>query len=100
MVQKPIGLMSQNRVFIWIAFATGAILLIPLISMQFTSEVDWALTDFIVMGLLLFSASSLYVLAARKLPSKRRLFVGVMIAAFFLYVWAELAVGIFTNLGS
>ena len=57
-------------------------------------------SDFIVMGCLLFGMSSLYVLAARKLPRERRLFVGVMFVAAFLYIWAELAVGIFTSLGN
>ena len=99
MGQKPNTSMFNNRVFVWIALATGAVLLIPLIAMQVTSEVDWDTTDFIVMGSLVFGMSSLYVLAARKLPKNRRLFVGAMFVAVFLYAWAELAVGVFTNLG-
>jgi peptidoglycan/LPS O-acetylase OafA/YrhL len=100
MRQKANDLMLQNRVFIWIALATGAILLIPLIAMQFTTEVKWDETDFIVMGSLLFGIASLFVLAARRAPRKRRLLIGGMFGAAFLYVWAELAVGVFTNLGS
>jgi len=98
--QKSSALIFKNSVFKWIALATGAILLIPLIAMQITSEVAWNTTDFIVMGSLLFGMSSLFVLAARKLPSKHRLFAGGMFIAVFLYIWAELAVGVFTNLGS
>ena len=100
MGQKSSSLLFQNRVFIWIALATAAVLLIPLVAMQFTPEVAWEATDFIVMGSLLFGMSSLFVLAARKLPGKRRFFVGAVFVVVFLYVWAELAVGVFTNLGS
>lgn len=92
--------MLQNSVFIWIALATGAVLLIPLIAMQFTTEVKWDATDFMVMGSLLFGIASLFVLAARRAPRKHRLLIGGMFIAAFLYFWAELAIGLFTNLGS
>ena len=100
MSQKASDLMLQNSVFIWIALATGAILLIPFIAMQFTTEVSWDQTDFIVMGSLLFGTSSLFVLVARRAPRKKRMLIGGIFIAAFLYLWAELAVGIFTNLGS
>ena len=92
--------MFRNSVFVWIAIATGAILLIPFIAMQFTTEVKWDETDFIVMAFLMFGFSSLYVLAARRTSRNHRLFIGGIFIAAFLYVWAEVAVGIFTNLGS
>ena len=100
MNQKTSNLISQNSIFIWIAVATAAILLIPLIAMQFTTEVGWDETDFIVMGMLIFGISSLFVLVARKVPRKRRLLVGGIFFMAFLYIWVELAVGVFTNLGS
>ena len=100
MRQKANDLMLQNSVFIWIAVTTGAILLIPLIAMQFTTEVKWDEADFIVMGFLLFATTSLFVLAARRTPRKHRLLIGGMFMAAFLYLWAELGVGVFTNLGS
>ena len=92
--------MLRNSAFVWIAFVTGLILLLPVIAMQFTNEVDWDITDFVVMGLLLFGAGSSFVLVSWKLPRRRRVVIGTMFAAAFLYVWAELAVGIFTTLGS
>ena len=91
---------SRDSIFIWIAVATAAILLIPLIAMQFTTEVSWDEIDFIVMGMLIFGISSLFVLVARKVPRKRRLLVGGIFFLAFLYIWVELAVGVFTNLGS
>ena len=91
-------LMSQKRVSIWIAIATSAILLIPLIAMRFTTEVNWDETDFIIMGSLLFGMAGLFVLVSRRLAAKQRVFVGGLFVLAFLYVWAELAVGVFTNL--
>ena len=90
---------AQNRVFVWIAAATGALLLVPLIAMQFTPEVNWRLGDFLIMGALIFGMASLFVVASRKLPDKRRPLLAGAFLLVFLLVWAELAVGIFTNLG-
>ncbi len=100
MSTKGRDLVTRNSIFIWIALATGLILLIPLIAMQFTSEVNWDETDFIVMGLLIFGAASLFVLIARKVPRKHRAAIGILCVLGFLYIWAELAVGIFTTWGS
>lgn len=60
---KTDSMTMRNSVFVWIALAPGLILLIPLIAMQFTGEVNWHRTDFIVIGLL-FSISSLFVLVS------------------------------------
>lgn len=90
----------RNSIFAWIALATGLVLLIPLAAMQFTPAVNWTRGDFVVMGCLLFGTGSLYVLVARKLPRQRRLIVGAMFGLALLYVWAELATGILTDLGS
>ena len=90
----------KNSVFVWNALATCALLLIPLVAMQFTNEVKWDRIDFVVMGLLIFGTSSIFVLAARKLPPRHWFAAGFFLIFVFLYLWAELAVGIFTNLGS
>ena len=84
-----------------IAFAVALILLVPLIAMQFNDEVNWTLSDFVIMGVLLFGAGLVFDLAMRKVRGRRhRMAVGVLIVVVFLYIWAELAVGIFTNWGS
>lgn len=90
----------QNKVFTWIALGTAAILSIPLIAMQFTSEVNWDLSDFVIMGIVLFGMGFLFVHIARVAPRKYRTLIGIAITLITLYIWAELAVGIFTNLGS
>ncbi len=100
MQTNPKDLLHRNSIFGWIALATGLLLLIPLIAMQFSEEVNWDGTDFLVMGMLLFGMSSLFVLVSRRTPRRNRLVIGFACAVLFLYLWAELAVGIFTNLGS
>lgn len=72
-----------------------ALLAIPLIAMQFTDEVKWSLSDFVIMGLLLFSASSLLVVSLRSTPRiayRAGALIGV--GTTFLMVWVNLAVGI------
>jgi len=69
--------------------------------MQFTSEVDWTLFDFVIAGALLFGTGFMFVLAARKAREiRRRAAIGIVLAAALLWVWAELAMGVFTTLGS
>lgn len=100
MNHKISDLIQHNRIFAWLALATGAILLVPLVAMQFTSDVNWSAKDFLAMGILLFTAGGLFILVSRKVSGKNRLVAGIVILVAFLYIWAELAVGIFTNLGS
>ena len=90
----------RNTAFAWIALATCTALLVPLVAMQFTTAVNWGVADFIVMGALLFGAGSIFILVARKVPRRHWIAVGIVVAVVFLYGWAELAAGIFTNLGS
>ena len=94
------SIIMKNTIFLWLALATGLILSIPAIAMQFTSDVDWGREDFIVMGALLFGASSIFVLVARLIPGKYRALVGVAFLLAVLWLWAELAVGLFTSWGS
>ena len=90
----------RNSVFAWIALGTGLVLLIPAIAMRFTDDVDWDAQDFVVMGLLLLGSASLFVLVTRRAPRQRRIVIGILLAAAVAYTWAELAVGILTNLGT
>ena len=58
---------SRWRTVVW---GTAAfLLLLPLIAMQFTDEMNWDQTDFIVFGAMLFGACGIYELAARMTPN-------------------------------
>jgi len=84
-----------------IALATVLVLLVPLVAMQFSDDVNWDVADFLIIGALLFGAGLSYELITRKVRSRnRRLMVGGGLLLAVLYLWAELAVGIFTHWGS
>lgn len=74
--------------------AAPSLLLIPLIAMHFTAEVNWEVRDFVVAGILLNGTALAYILLARMLP-KYRVISGIFIALLLAMVWIELAVGIF-----
>lgn len=86
----------ENKRLVSIITAAIALLLIPLIAMNFTNDVNWELFDFIVAGVLLIGAGLGAELILRKIitPKNRILLFLVLILALFL-LWAELAVGIF-----
>jgi hypothetical protein len=97
---RTTDIIRQNKVFIWIALATAFVLLLPFLAMQFTGDVAWSLFDFVTAGALLFGTGSIFVLAARRVDEKYRVAIGIVLAAALLYLWIELAVGIFFNFGS
>jgi len=57
---------SAYRSAVRVALATAFILLVPLVAMQITDEVDWSLADFAFAGALLGGSGLLLELAARK----------------------------------
>ena len=84
-----------------VALVTAAILMIPLLAMQFTAEVNWTGVDFLAAGALLVFTGLALTFALRNIrTTKSRLIAAGLIGLGFLYCWAEMAVGIFTNLGS
>ncbi|MEX2379474.1 MAG: hypothetical protein WD530_01925 [Vicingaceae bacterium] len=87
--------MKPKRLTLILA-AIPILLLIPLIAMQFTSEVYWDETDFIVMSLLLLAVGLGLEIVLRKVKTnkKRLLWIGIVFFLFIL-IWGELAVGIF-----
>lgn len=92
---------SLGKSLLAVALVTAAILMVPLVAMRFTTEVNWTGSDFLVMGILLAFTGLLITFALRTVRTTRsRLLAVGLVVLGFLYCWAELAVGIFTNLGS
>lgn len=86
----------KNKRLIIILSIVAFILLIPLIAMQFTDEVDWSVFDFVIMGILLLGTGLLSELVFRTVPNKiHRVLILLGILFIFFLIWAELAVGIF-----
>ena len=86
---------TAYKAAIRLAIATGIILLLPFIAMQFTDEVVWDLADFVAAGVLLFGTGLAYELMARKGGTVAyRAAVGIALATVFLLVWVNGAVGI------
>jgi hypothetical protein len=89
-------MITQNKRLIGIILSVPILLLIPLIAMQFTNDVDWKLFDFVLMGILLLGTGLLCEFVIRKVKSigYRLAICGAILVALLL-IWAELAVGIF-----
>jgi hypothetical protein len=87
--------MKNRRLFILMT-TVAVLLLIPLIAMEFTTEVNWNTADFLVAGVLLMGTGLLGDLVWRKVKNtQRKVLLTVALMVFLLLLWAELAVGIF-----
>ena len=87
---------SQNKRLISIILAVPVLLMIPLIAMQFTDEVNWTLSDFIIMGILLLSTGVICELVIRTVKNSTYRIALCIVVLFMLFlIWAELAVGVF-----
>ncbi|MEL0318398.1 MAG: hypothetical protein VW979_05025 [Flavobacteriaceae bacterium] len=72
------------------------LLLIPLTAMQFSSEVNWSLFDFVIMGFLLLALGfGIRFIRNKKSVLKYPLLMIIAVVVLFFIIWAELAVGIF-----
>lgn len=89
-------MLTKNKRLAGIVLTAALLLLLPLVAMQFTTEVKWTLADFVVAGVLLFGTGLLCELVLRKVKKTRhRVLLCVVILAVLALVWAELAVGLF-----
>lgn len=76
----------------------AALMLTPAIAMQFTDEVNWTVGDFVFAALMFGCVGLAVELAVRANPSSSyRAGVGIALAASFLTIWINLAVGIVGN---
>lgn len=87
---------KQNKRLATILISASAVLLIPLLGMLFTNEVNWKIFDFIVAGILLGGTGLTLEFILRKIKTKRnRLFLIIGLFLALILIWTELAVGIF-----
>jgi len=72
------------------------LLTIPLISMQFTDEVNWEKLDFSVAAILLVVLFSVHELFEMRIKSDSKKRIAILFSIIiFIIVWVELAVGVF-----
>jgi len=86
---------NAYRSVVGVALVTAFVLLIPLLTAP-----AWTLSDFVVAGALIFGTGLTYVLVASKAGNiAYRAAVGGALAAAFLLIWINLAVGIIGDSG-
>jgi membrane-associated HD superfamily phosphohydrolase len=86
----------KNKRLIIILIVVAVILTIPLVAMQFTTEVNWSLFDFAVAGILLLGTGLIIELILRNVKLlNHRILLSVIVLFILFLVWAELAVGLF-----
>lgn len=75
-----------------------ALMLTPAVAMQFTDEVNWTVGDFVFAALMFGSVGLAVELTVRANPTwTYRAGAGIALAASFLTIWINLAVGIVGN---
>lgn len=83
-------LISKKSVYI-VFVTTLFVLLLPLIAMQFTQEVNWDVGDFIVAGALFVFFGYLYnVLTKASKNTIKNFLTGLLVLVLFIFVWVNL----------
>jgi hypothetical protein len=86
----------RSRNIIRLVLSVAGLLLVPLLAMRFTDEVNWTPFDFAVAGVLLLGTGLAYEFAASRTQKvAHRIAIGAVLLLVLLVVWAHLAVGIF-----
>jgi len=76
------------------ALVTALLLLIPLVAMQFTAEVNWTGSDFVFAGLLLFGSGLVYEFATRNVTGPRSsAIIAIIVLAVLAFIWVGAATG-------
>jgi hypothetical protein len=87
--------MKKSQVSLGIYGTASLLLILPLVAMQFTSEVDWKPLDFVLAGILLYGTALGIDTVQKRVKDKQKavLYAGAILLVLFI-IWAELAVGI------
>lgn len=90
---------SLSRVAAYAALFTAALLMVPLLAMQF-GNANWGAGDFVIAGALLFGTSFVFGLAMRAAGSiAHRVAAGLALFGGLFLVWSSLAVGLVGSSG-
>jgi len=89
-------MIAKNKRLISIIITVAFLLLIPLVAMQFSDEVKWSLSDFVIAAVLLLGTGLACELVMRRVSGiGYRIAICAVILLVLFLIWAELAVGIF-----
>ena len=78
-----------------IVVATAVLLMVPLVAMQFTTEVNWTVMDFVIAGIILFGTGLTYELVTRKSGNTvYKIAAGIAVGTGLILIWTNLAVGL------
>jgi hypothetical protein len=84
-----------NQAIVNAAIFTAIILTIPLVAMQYTDEVNWTFSDFLIMAVLLMTTATCFALIiGMRENAIYRVAFSLALATTFFMVWANLAVGL------
>ncbi|RTY89151.1 hypothetical protein FNW07_11470 [Flavobacterium sp. GT3R68] len=89
-------MMENNKRLFGIVVTVAVLLMIPLLGMLFSDQVNWGVEDFVAAGILLLGTGLACeaVMRTVKTRQNRLILCGVILIALAL-IWIELAVGLF-----
>lgn len=92
-------LYSTRKQIVIVTSVTLLLLLVPLVAMQFSHEVNWQIGDFMVMGTLLIATGFSYCIIVNQMSKRAliRIAVGLAVLCCFALVWVNLAVGLIAS---
>ena len=86
----------KNKRIILLTLSALLLLSVPLITMQFSEDINWNLSDFLVAAVLLFGAIfSLEIVLKYFKKNPQRIILVAIVLILLILIWMELAVGIF-----
>lgn len=89
--------MSVSNRILRVFLITAGVLAVPFIGMQVSSEMNWSLGDFVIIGVLVAGAGAAYELISSQFKNpQHRTLVAIMVTSAVVLIWIELAVGIFS----
>lgn len=87
--------MTKDRLLLAALLVPALLLLVPLVAMRFTAEVNWTGSDFVVAYVVLASAGlALRFLLRRRRDPVGRLAAAAAVGSTLFMVWVNLAVGL------